>query len=235
MRPAGPDPDGFAAMLAHELRGSMGVMVNAIALAELNDDPAALQRAIAQMKRQLQKQEGIVEGVLLLERIRRGEQWLPKERLDLRHIIWNVLDDANRAMVEREHRLTMSFPDEPLWVRGHETWLEVAFGNLVKNAAKYTPASGRIAVLSNPESKSVCVRVRDTGVGIEPALLPRIFDWFVRGQHAHEMGRDGVGVGLALTRELVELHGGTIVAASKGKGLGAEFTVRLPRDPDPIE
>jgi CheY-like chemotaxis protein len=137
--------------------------------------------------------------------------------------------EATAAFLEQQrHHLQLSVPADGLWVDGDEVRLTQIASNLLTNAARYTPAGGRIEVRAAREDGDVVLRVRDNGRGIDAALLPKMFDMFVQGQRGPDRAEGGLGLGLSLVRMLTELHGGTVVATSDGPGLGSEFTVRLP-------
>jgi two-component system CheB/CheR fusion protein len=129
-------------------------------------------------------------------------------------------------MRQREHRVTVSFPNTPVWLPGDAARLEQVFVNLLMNAAKYTDAGGEVVLSVKQEADEAIVHIRDSGVGIAADLLPKVFDQFVQGPQSARSG--GLGLGLPLVRSLVENHGGSVTAASEGAGKGSEFTVRLP-------
>jgi CheY-like chemotaxis protein len=131
------------------------------------------------------------------------------------------------AMQTGAHEIVVE--TQPRWVEADETRLDQIIGNLVSNALKYTPAGGRIAISAMPDGDSAVISVQDTGIGLDPSLLPRVFDLFVQGEERLERSRGGLGIGLTLVRRLVELHGGTVAAVSPGVGHGTTFVVRLPR------
>jgi CheY-like chemotaxis protein len=131
------------------------------------------------------------------------------------------------AMQTGAHEIVVE--TQPLWVEADETRLDQIIGNLVSNALKYTPAGGRIAISAMPDGDSAVISVQDTGIGLDPSLLPRVFDLFVQGEERLERSRGGLGIGLTLVRRLVELHGGTVAAVSPGVGHGTTFVVRLRR------
>jgi signal transduction histidine kinase len=131
-------------------------------------------------------------------------------------------------MQERKHRLSTSFTDAPIWVQADPARLEQVFVNLLFNAAKYTDPGGRIRLSAETEQGEAVIRIRDSGIGIEPRDLPRIFDLFAQADPSSRRAEAGMGIGLALVRTLVERHGGRVTAASGGRGHGSEFTVRLP-------
>jgi CheY-like chemotaxis protein len=162
---------------------------------------------------------------------------LRRVRLDLRAVLNGALE-ATRAIVDaRDRVLTIALPPHPLWVEGDVTRLSQAFSNLLANAIKFTERGGRIAVSAVPEGALARITVEDSGIGIPPALLGRIFDMFTQLQEFRDRTQGGLGIGLTLARRLIELHGGTIEAFSEGAGLGSTFVVHLPIAPalsDPI-
>ena len=136
---------------------------------------------------------------------------------------------TSRALIEAQgHSLTISLPEEPIWLEADATRLEQILTNLLDNAAKYTPPKGHIAVMASREENDVLLRVRDTGLGISPEMLPRVFDLFAQADPSLAHSQGGLGIGLTLVRRLVELHGGTVTAHSEGLGQGTEIVVRLP-------
>jgi two-component system CheB/CheR fusion protein len=137
-------------------------------------------------------------------------------------------------MQERSHHMSTRLPNVPLWLRADPARLEQVFGNLLFNAAKYTEPGGRIWLSAKSEKGAAVVRIRDTGIGIEPHALPRVFDLFARADPSSQRANAGLGIGLAVVRSLVERHGGHVDVASAGCGTGSEFTVRLPMAPSDL-
>jgi len=155
---------------------------------------------------------------------------LKRERMDLRTLVSQATETLKPPIGERRHRLTLAMPDEPVWLWADAGRLEQVFVNLLANASRYTDTGGELNVWVHRRDRQVVVRVRDNGRGIARDSLPHIFDLFTRG---HDTGRhcpSGLGIGLAVVRHLVELHGGRVTAASAGAGQGSEFTVRLPTE-----
>jgi CheY-like chemotaxis protein len=153
---------------------------------------------------------------------------LRKERIDLRSVLQSAIE-ATRPMIDgQRHELTVDQPLEPMWADADFTRIAQALSNLLNNAAKYTEAGGRIAAVASIDGAAGTIAVIDNGVGIAPEMLPRIFDMFTQLQEYRDRTHGGLGIGLSLARRLIELHGGTLEAASEGLGRGCRFTIRLP-------
>ncbi len=219
--------DEFLAMLSHELRNPLAAITNAVAALDRlgsREPPVVRLRHIVQ--RQTQHLTRLVDDLLDVARVTAGKIALTRQPLDLA----DVTASAVRALRERRggaaHQLT--FRAEPVVVSADPTRLDQIITNLLENAVKYTRTGGSIDVDVTRDGDAALLRVTDTGVGIEPAMLPRIFDMFAQAAQPLDRSRGGLGIGLALTRRLVELHGGSIRAFSAGLGTGATFTVRLP-------
>jgi len=227
--------DEFLAMLAHELRNPLAPMRNALHLLKMPDaDPPAVQHARAIMDRQLNHLVRLVDDLLDVSRIVRGKVELRRELVDLRSVVQRAVETAQPALDARGHRLQADVPDEPVWVHADVVRLAQAIANLLTNAAKYTGPAGRVSLLAGVQDNQAVVTVRDTGVGIPPDMLPRVFDLFVQGDRSLERSQGGLGIGLTLVERLVELHEGRVSAYSAGPGQGSEFTVRLPLAPAPL-
>ena len=166
--------------------------------------------------------------MLDVSRITSGKIQLKRERLDIKDVIDRAVETARPLLESKQHELSLSLPSEPLIVSADTTRLEQVIGNLLTNAAKYTDEGGSITLSARHDGDVVLITVRDTGVGLSAAMLPRIFELFTQVDTSRGRSRGGLGVGLSLARTLVELHGGTITAASEGSGKGSEFSVRLP-------
>jgi signal transduction histidine kinase len=165
-----------------------------------------------------------------LSRITTGHWRLLRERSDLRVILNHAIDRLEPDIHERHQRLSTELPDAPVWLQADAGRLEQVFVNLLANASRYTDADGDLKVWVHVRNRQVIVRFRDSGVGIASEALPHIFDLFTQGDEADPLSRAGLGVGLARVRKLIELHGGSVSAASAGTGKGSEFTVRLPTE-----
>jgi PAS domain S-box-containing protein len=226
--------DEFLAMLAHELRNPLAPVSNALQILKLSGvDPAAAERARGMMERQVEHLVRLVDDLLDVSRIMRGKIELRRGPVELSAVVARAVETAQPVVEAEGHRLTVSLPPEPLWLDGDLVRLAQVVGNLINNAAKYTEGGGTIRVAADREGNEAVLRVRDTGIGIAPNLLPRIFDMFVQAERRTRDARGGLGIGLTLVRRLVEMHGGSVVAHSEGPGKGSEFVVRLPLLPRP--
>jgi two-component system, chemotaxis family, CheB/CheR fusion protein len=221
--------DEFLAMLGHELRNPLSAVRNAIAAAAL--DAASRGRALQIARRQSEQLARIVDDLLDVARITRGRVSLRTARVSLGAVLQRTADAAQALMDERGHSLTLSLPAEALHLEADAARLEQAVGNLLGNAAKYTDPGGTITLTAERDGEQAVVRVRDNGIGIAPEVLPNVFDPFAQGTRSLERAQGGLGIGLTLVRRIVELHGGTVDAASPGIGGGAEFVIRLPALP----
>jgi signal transduction histidine kinase len=221
----------FLAELSHELRSPLGCMQNAIRLlsSQPGESPTRLQ-AEALIERQVRRMTQLVDDLLDVSRISRGRLLLLRERIDLRGVVSNAIETAQPLIQERDHRLATALPDTPVWLQGDPGRLEQVFVNLLANASKYTDPGGELRVWVHTRDGQAVVRIRDSGLGIAPEALTHIFDMFMQADEAAPHSRLGLGIGLALVRKLVELHGGSVTAASGGLGQGSEFTVRLPTE-----
>ena len=215
------------AVICHELRNSLTIVRGAARLLRAPGSTAmhtaglVIERHVGQMSRHIDD---------LLEPLRRSShgQALLRSRFDLRVIVRYAVDAIAAEMARRGHRLVVELPPEPVWVQVDGARLEQAFSNLLINAAKYTPDGGEIALRVECGDEIVSVSIKDSGVGIPPALLLRVFGMFVQGDATTPSSVRGYGIGLAVVRTIVELHGGTVTAASDGPGRGSEFKVCLP-------
>lgn len=218
--------DDFLAMLSHELRNPLSGIVGAAQLLRLDSATPAMRRHAQDiLMRQGRHLTRIVDDLLDLARLARGKVKLDMQPVELASVVQSVVD-ALRMAGRVEHQLTCRLA--PVWVRADRIRIEQVVGNLVGNALKYTPAGGSIDIVLAQEGDQACLRVHDSGVGIAPELLPKLFDIFVQGAVTLDRSQGGLGIGLSLVRSLVALHGGTIGAASEGVGKGSTFTLCLP-------
>ncbi|HET9212235.1 MAG TPA: ATP-binding protein [Thermoanaerobaculia bacterium] len=226
---ADEEKDEFLAVLAHELRNPLAPVFYALRLLDEKplDDPNRwyIRRIVDRQMRRLAR---LIDDLLDVSRIRTGKVELRKSRIDLGAVIGHAVEVARPLAEDRGHGLDVSLFPEPVWLEADPVRLEQVFTNLLSNAVKFTEDGGRIWLAAERQGQEVVVRVRDTGVGIPPDLLPRVFDLFTQGDRSIDRARDGLGIGLTLSRRLVEMHGGTIEARSEGVGRGSEFVVRLP-------
>jgi signal transduction histidine kinase/CheY-like chemotaxis protein len=229
LRAADRRKDEFLATLAHELRNPLAPIANSLEILRRGDGDAALRaRARGIMERQVRQMVRLIDDLLELSRITTGKLELRREPIDLLPVLRNALEIVEPAVREKRHRLETRFPEQPVWVHGDATRLAQVFANLLNNAAKYTDPGGRIGVEVDVGPHRVAVCVNDDGIGIEPHMQQAVFEMFMQADKSLERGRAGLGVGLTLARQLVELHGGTIEVFSAGLGQGSRFTVHLP-------
>jgi signal transduction histidine kinase len=223
----------FMTVFSHELRNSLGAIRSAADILRMDTsaDPTAV-KARMLIERQVGQMTRLVEDLLDAARVRSGQLRLQCERIDLRDLAAHAAQTVEFAMQQRHHRITTSFPDAPVWLEADPARLEQVFVNLLLNAAKYTDAGGNVDVFVEREEVEAIVRIRDSGIGIAPDVLPHVFDLFVQADPSSRRADAGLGIGLALVRSLVERHGGRVTAVSAGPGHGSEFTVRLPRPVD---
>jgi len=227
LREAARRKDEFLATLAHELRNPLAPIANAVEVLNLSgaaDGPAASSRAV--IGRQVKLMARLIEDLLDASRITSGKLELRRSRVDLATVVDQALETSRPHV--RGHELSVALPAEPVWVDADPVRLAQVFANLVHNACKFTPPGGQVRLVAERDGARVRVRVRDNGVGIKPEHMPRLFEMFSQVGPALERTHGGLGIGLALSRALVEMHGGTIEAASDGAGAGAEFSVTLP-------
>jgi signal transduction histidine kinase/ActR/RegA family two-component response regulator len=221
--------DEFLATLSHELRNPLAPIRNAVeVMRRAGPESAVAERALAIMDRQLQQLVRLTDDLLDMSRITRDAIELRHERVDVRAVLRSAVETIEPLSDAAAHVLTIDLPDAAVWVHGDFTRLAQAFVNLLNNAVKYTERGGRIALRASTDGDHAVITLTDTGIGIERALLPRIFDMFVQIDSDSNRTRSGLGIGLALTRRLIELHGGDIEAHSDGLGTGTTFIVRLP-------
>jgi PAS domain S-box-containing protein len=218
--------DEFLATLAHELRNPLAPIRSSLqVLRELADAPGDV---CAMLERQVDQMVRLVEDLLEVSRITRGRVELRRERTLLSSVLRAALETSRPAVDAGRHTLEVSLPDEPLFVDADPVRLTQVFVNLLDNAAKYTPDGGRLACGAARSGDEVRVWVRDDGVGIPRHVLPRVFEPFTQASHTLPRAAGGLGIGLALVAQLVDLHGGRIAAYSDGIGRGSEFVVTLP-------
>jgi signal transduction histidine kinase/DNA-binding response OmpR family regulator len=219
----------FLSMLAHELRNPLAPIRNGVHILRAigSADPNVLE-VRDMIERQVRHLVRLVDDLLDISRITRGKIRLKTERVDLAAIASGAVETCRPLIDERRHRLVVSVPPAPLRVEGDPVRLAQVVGNLLNNAAKYTPEGGRIWLSTSREANQAVLRVRDSGMGIPEEMLGSIFDLFTQVDHSLDRSQGGLGIGLTLVRRLVELHQGQVEAHSDGPGQGSEFVVRLP-------
>lgn len=228
LRDADRRKDEFLATLAHELRNPLAPLSNGLEIMRFSPAASSTEEVRAVMQRQLAQMVRLVDDLLDMSRISRGKINLRREPVDLSEVIREALE-TSRPVIERAgHRLTISLPPTSLIVNGDSTRLAQVFSNLLNNAAKYSDPGGQITVTVEYDQTTAVVKVRDTGIGIPPEMLPRVFEMFTQVDRSLEKSQGGLGIGLSLVKGLVEMHGGSVQALSHGHGQGSEFVVRLP-------
>jgi PAS domain S-box-containing protein len=229
LREADRRKDEFLATLAHELRNPLAPIRNAAHLLKLAD-PSDLQVRAARdiITRQVQHMVRLVDDLMEVSRITLGQVHLKNDRASLRGVLTDALESATPIIESSGHGLTVELPPEVLELEGDATRLSQVFQNLLNNAAKYTPRGGKITLRAERCGKEVKVSVRDTGIGIAQESQPRVFELFTRLHPSDRIKTSGLGIGLALAKQLVELHNGRIEVRSDGPGAGSEFIVYLP-------
>jgi signal transduction histidine kinase len=235
---AGPDPElgkagnrlehRLLAILAHELRNPLASIMLALrALSEPGIDEPMARHARDAAERQARHMARIIEEVLDLCRAGQNKLSLCKERVDLAAVVAGAIETAGAFLATSGHHLTVSLPPEPVSLVADPSRLNQILTNLLTNAAKYTDPGGEICLAAEVAAGEVVLQVRDNGMGIAPDLLPRVFDLFQQGDGPCDQACGGLGIGLALVKSLVELHGGNVSAFSAGPGTGSQFVVRL--------
>jgi signal transduction histidine kinase len=220
----------FLAVLAHELRNPLAPIRNGVQILRLRASAdEMLQRTVEIMDRQISHVVHLVDDLLDVSRITRGSVALKRERISLTDVLANAIE-ASRPLIEAHaHELTVEVrPTVPVIVDGDPHRLAQVFSNLLSNSAKYTERGGRISLSLDCEGGEAVVSVRDTGIGIPPHALERVFEMFSQVHPNDARSEGGLGIGLSLVRTLTQLHGGSVSAASRGPGTGSVFTVRLP-------
>ncbi|HUK03351.1 MAG TPA: ATP-binding protein [Steroidobacteraceae bacterium] len=221
--------DEFLAMLAHELRNPLAPIRSATEYLRLAGPPEPnLSRARDIIDRQVQHLTRLVDDLLDLSRVTQGHIELQRQRVSVAVAIGHALEASGPAIIDAGHDLNVQLPSEALYVEADLTRLAQMIGNLLNNAAKYTPRGGRIDVRAQRDAGQVIVEVSDSGIGIPREMLPRIFDMFVQVDRTPVRAKEGLGIGLTLVNRLVRMHGGTVEARSEGTGRGSTFTIRLP-------
>jgi PAS domain S-box-containing protein len=221
--------DEFLAMLAHELRNPLAPISSAAQLIKL---PGADSKRIAQagdiIARQVKHMATIVDDLLDVSRVTRGLVKIEQASLDLKSVVNGAIEQAQPLIQARRHELLLKITPQRTLVLGDRTRLIQAVSNVLNNAVKYTPPNGRITLVLDVMDGQTCISIVDNGIGMEPALLPFVYDMFIQAERTPDRAQGGLGLGLALVKSIVDLHGGSIQAASEGAGKGSTFTITLP-------
>lgn len=230
LQAADRNKDNFLAMLGHELRNPLSpISAGAELLRRIPDTDPRVLRTCEMISRQVGHMTKIINDLLDVSRVTRGMVTLENAELDLAEVISGAVEQVRPLMEARQHRLTVTVAPEPLMVMADRARLIQVVSNLLANAANYTKPGGQVWIEVSASPDEAVIKVQDNGAGIAPDLMPQIFDLFTQGKRASDRREGGLGLGLALVKHLVALHGGTVAAASLGTGQGATFTVRLPR------
>jgi PAS domain S-box-containing protein len=236
LRAADRRKDEFLAMLAHELRNPLAPISTAAQILKLIDvDEPRVHQTSAIIARQVDHMTSLIDDLLDVSRVTRGLITLEKQSLDLGSIVASAIEQVRPLLEARHHQLTVHLPPAPAAVLGDRTRLVQVLTNILNNAAKYTHPYGEINLRVDLTEDQVAVGVRDNGIGIPPDLSPHVFELFTQAERSPDRSQGGLGLGLALVKSLMELHGGSVSAHSDGPGRGSEFVVRMPRLIEPQE
>jgi two-component system CheB/CheR fusion protein len=221
--------DAFLSTLSHELRNPLAPLANAMQLIRMAAPAGSdIDYPLRVIERQAELLRRLVDDLLEFTRIGAGKIALERREVAIQEVLREAVEDVRPLMDERRHEVESILPAEPLRLLADASRLRQVFVNLLTNAAKYTPPEGRISLRATLEGHEVVVRVADNGVGIPHEMLPRIFDLFTQVESTRSLSRGGLGIGLALVKDLVALHGGIVQVRSEGSGKGSQFIVRLP-------
>jgi len=220
--------DEFLATLAHELRNPLAPLRNVSAILRMEQLSETARHATGVMERQISQLVRLIDDLMDVSRISRGQLTLRKERVDLRSIIESAVETAQPQLTTAGVTLTLDIPSMPLMLDADATRIAQVVLNLLTNAAKFTPSGGNVTVLAKPQNERVSITVRDTGVGIAPEDQERVFGMFVQLNRDMRRSQTGLGIGLTLVKQMTEMHGGSVAVWSAGTGQGSEFTITLP-------
>ena len=228
LRAADRRKNDFIAMLGHELRNPIMALRAGLQLLERQSDKNLKADIQARMEVQAHHLSRLIEDLLDVARIDQGKISLQRERVSLQSVIESAVDTSRPKIEAGAHDLTVALPSQPLWLDGDFTRLSQVVSNLLTNAAKYTPSEGQIRVSADVVQNEVRIDIVDNGVGVAHDMQGRIFDLFTQSKGPDDRSREGLGIGLALVKQLVEMHDGAVELASDGPGQGSCFTLRFP-------
>jgi signal transduction histidine kinase/ActR/RegA family two-component response regulator len=240
LREAGRKKDEFLAMLAHELRNPLAPIATAAEMLKMvaNQD-ARVRKSSDVILRQVRHMKALVDDLLDVSRVTRGLVQLNRETVDIRAVVNSAIEQSRPLIESRRHQLVLRMPPalvaHVIHVHGDRTRLVQVLVNLLNNAAKYTPLDGTITLAVSLNQQCVEIAVTDNGIGIEPALLPHVFELFTQAERTPDRSQGGLGIGLALVKNMVALHGGRVTASSAGPGSGSTFTISLPLFASPAQ
>jgi signal transduction histidine kinase len=219
--------DEFLAILSHELRGPLAPIRNSFEIMRHSRHPPSIERAGAVVERQLKHLVRLTDDLLDVSRIAQGKMYLRPECVAVSSLVQSSVESSQALLDAGAHRFSVTLPVQPLFVQADPVRMTQVLSNLLNNAARYTPAGGQVALIVSAKESQVCLEVTDNGAGIPLAELPHVFEMFAQGHRSLERAQGGLGIGLALVRRLVEMHGGTVEAESDGLGHGSTFRVTL--------
>jgi len=220
--------DEFLATLAHELRNPLAPISSGLHILRSATDEGHRTIALDIMERQVSQMVRLVDDLLDVARITTGKVEVRTETVDLAAVIKDAIETSQPLLTERGQPFSVVSPPQPVFVNGDRTRLAQVFANLMNNSAKYSEAGQPVSITYGREGNDAVVRVKDTGMGIHPEMLPRVFDMFRQADRTGGRSRGGLGIGLSLVKRIVDMHGGSVTANSEGLGLGSEFVVRIP-------
>lgn len=229
LREADRRKDRFLATLAHELRNPLAPIRNSLEILRIaGSDPTRRDMLVRTMDRQLRHIVRLVDDLLDVSRISRDKLELRVERVELTGVLLDAVDGCRPTIAAASQELSLTLPSERIYVDGDPVRLTQIFGNLLNNASKFTGAGGHIRLTAECQRSEIVVSVTDTGIGIPPEMLPKVFEMFTQAGQSIERSKGGLGIGLTLARRLAAMHGGSLTASSEGEGKGSTFVVRLP-------
>ncbi len=220
--------DEFLAVLAHELRNPLAPIRYGLEIMRMSPDKGASEEIRAMMERQVTHLVRLIDDLLDVSRVSRGKIELRRERVTIQTALQAAIESCKPLVESRHHTLSLEISDQPLWIDADLTRVAQVVSNLLNNAAKYTPEGGSIKLAAFEDAGDAVVAVSDNGVGISAEMLPRVFELFTQAESGVRRSQGGLGIGLALAHQLVDMHEGSIGAASEGEDKGSMFTVRLP-------
>lgn len=220
--------DEFLATLAHELRNPLAPIRNALQIMRADSTGDKVQELLPMMDRQVVHLVRLIDDLLDVSRIRQGKIELRREKITLQNAVYDAVEICHLFIERNSHSLTLSLPEEPIWIDADSTRIAQIISNLLNNAVKYTPRGGHIVVSAYSDSGNAVLSVTDTGQGIPADMLPKVFDLFTQVDRNLERSQGGLGIGLALVKQFLDMHSGTIKATSSGLNQGCTFTISLP-------
>jgi signal transduction histidine kinase/CheY-like chemotaxis protein len=232
VKDASRQKDEFLAMLAHELRNPLAAIRYAVAIGQISGGDSVTE-TFEIVDRQTENLAHLIEDLLDVSRISRDKITLRKENVSVATLVKRAADTVRPLMEENNHELKLELPEQDVSVFADATRTEQIIANLLTNAAKYTRNGGRVVVQAHSDDGFAVIKVIDTGIGLPPEMLSRVFDLFAQADRTLDRSQGGLGIGLTVARKLAEMHGGSISAASEGLGHGSTFTLRLPLSPTP--